>query len=195
MWAGPRGAGLQGKAVEEAGPGSLEPATLVVAGSAPPHSCLRTGPGGGGFRWALAPAQVDTTEQLKRISRMRLVHYRYKPEFAATAGIEAAAPETGKDLGAGIWHLVTPPLSPVLCPLETLLPRIPSLDSWNPVPGNPGPLGDLPVRPEPLHFDTGSLALVAPGSPLLCSLDEYCFYSPGSLSPFPCGPSFRECAP
>uniref|UniRef100_A0A8D0JFL5 Uncharacterized protein n=2 Tax=Sus scrofa TaxID=9823 RepID=A0A8D0JFL5_PIG len=26
---------------------------------------------------------------------MRLVHYRYKPEFAATAGIEAMAPETG----------------------------------------------------------------------------------------------------
>ncbi|XP_029064916.1 myelin regulatory factor isoform X2 [Monodon monoceros] len=39
--------------------------------------------------------EVDTTEQLKRISRMRLVHYRYKPEFAATAGIEAVAPETG----------------------------------------------------------------------------------------------------
>ncbi|XP_025771116.1 myelin regulatory factor [Puma concolor] len=39
--------------------------------------------------------RVDTTEQLKRISRMRLVHYRYKPEFAATAGIEATAPETG----------------------------------------------------------------------------------------------------
>ncbi|KAM9658836.1 myelin regulatory factor [Trichechus inunguis] len=39
--------------------------------------------------------EVDTTEQLKRISRMRLVHYRYKPEFAASAGIEAAAPETG----------------------------------------------------------------------------------------------------
>ncbi|CAK7309287.1 myelin regulatory factor isoform 2-T2 [Lycaon pictus] len=39
--------------------------------------------------------EVDTTEQLKRISRMRLVHYRYKPEFAATAGIEATAPETG----------------------------------------------------------------------------------------------------
>lgn len=39
--------------------------------------------------------EVDTTEQLKRISRMRLVHYRYKPEFAATAGIEAMAPETG----------------------------------------------------------------------------------------------------
>lgn len=29
---------------------------------------------------------------------MRLVHYRYKPEFAATAGIEASAPETGKAL-------------------------------------------------------------------------------------------------
>ncbi|XP_036076294.1 myelin regulatory factor isoform X11 [Rousettus aegyptiacus] len=39
--------------------------------------------------------EVNTTEQLKRISRMRLVHYRYKPEFAATAGIEEAAPETG----------------------------------------------------------------------------------------------------
>ncbi|KFO29461.1 Myelin gene regulatory factor [Fukomys damarensis] len=39
--------------------------------------------------------EVDTTEQLKRISRMRLGRYRYKPEFAASAGIEAAAPETG----------------------------------------------------------------------------------------------------
>ncbi|XP_057634017.1 myelin regulatory factor isoform X4 [Chionomys nivalis] len=39
--------------------------------------------------------EVDTTEQLKRISRMRLVHYRYKPEFAASAGIEATSPETG----------------------------------------------------------------------------------------------------
>lgn len=38
--------------------------------------------------------QVDTTEQLKRISRMRLVHYNYKPEFAATVGIDSA-PETG----------------------------------------------------------------------------------------------------
>ena len=47
---------------------------------------------------APVPVQVDTTEQLKRISRMRLVHYRYKPEFAATAGIEATAPETGRDL-------------------------------------------------------------------------------------------------
>ncbi|NXE67126.1 MYRF factor, partial [Calcarius ornatus] len=33
--------------------------------------------------------EVDTTEQLKRISRMRLVHYNYKPEFAATVGIDS----------------------------------------------------------------------------------------------------------
>ncbi|XP_076972132.1 myelin regulatory factor [Tamandua tetradactyla] len=39
--------------------------------------------------------EVDTTEQLKRISRMRLVRYRYKPEFAASAGLEATTPETG----------------------------------------------------------------------------------------------------
>ncbi|KAM6115361.1 myelin regulatory factor [Pterocles gutturalis] len=38
--------------------------------------------------------EVDTTEQLKRISRMRLVHYNYKPEFAATVGIDST-PETG----------------------------------------------------------------------------------------------------
>lgn len=38
--------------------------------------------------------QVDTTEQLKRISRMRLVHYNYKPEFAATVGIDNTS-ETG----------------------------------------------------------------------------------------------------
>ncbi|XP_034276073.1 myelin regulatory factor isoform X3 [Pantherophis guttatus] len=38
--------------------------------------------------------EVDTTEQLKRISRMRLVHYNYKPEFAATAGLENTT-ETG----------------------------------------------------------------------------------------------------
>lgn len=41
-----------------------------------------------------ALSQVDTTEQLKRISRMRLVHYNYKPEFAATVGIESTS-ETG----------------------------------------------------------------------------------------------------
>lgn len=38
--------------------------------------------------------QVDTTEQLKRISRMRLVHYNYKPEFAATVGLDNTS-ETG----------------------------------------------------------------------------------------------------
>ncbi|KAJ7406334.1 Myelin regulatory factor [Pitangus sulphuratus] len=38
--------------------------------------------------------EVDTTEQLKRISRMRLVHYNYKPEFAATVGMDNTS-ETG----------------------------------------------------------------------------------------------------
>lgn len=53
---------------------------------------------GGGFIVGSVPRQVDTTEQLKRISRMRLVHYRYKPEFAASVGIETTAPETGRDV-------------------------------------------------------------------------------------------------
>ncbi|MGH0150790.1 UNVERIFIED_CONTAM: hypothetical protein FKN15_022239 [Acipenser sinensis] len=38
--------------------------------------------------------EVDTTEQLKHISQMRLVHYQYRPEFAATVGIDTTA-ETG----------------------------------------------------------------------------------------------------
>ncbi|XP_069018514.1 myelin regulatory factor isoform X3 [Embiotoca jacksoni] len=38
--------------------------------------------------------EVDTTDNLKRISQMRLVHYQYKPEFAATVGIENTA-DTG----------------------------------------------------------------------------------------------------
>ncbi|KAK0145120.1 Myelin regulatory factor [Merluccius polli] len=38
--------------------------------------------------------EVDTTDNLKRISQMRLVHYHYKPEFAATVGIDNTA-ETG----------------------------------------------------------------------------------------------------
>ncbi|XP_059507990.1 myelin regulatory factor isoform X8 [Stegostoma tigrinum] len=38
--------------------------------------------------------EVDTTEQLRRITQMRLVQYQYKPEFAATAGIESTS-ETG----------------------------------------------------------------------------------------------------
>ncbi|CAH2326243.1 myelin regulatory factor isoform X2 [Pelobates cultripes] len=38
--------------------------------------------------------EVDTTEQLKRISQMRLVHYHYKPEFASTVGLDNAE-ETG----------------------------------------------------------------------------------------------------
>ncbi|XP_075044046.1 myelin regulatory factor isoform X4 [Mixophyes fleayi] len=38
--------------------------------------------------------EVDTTEQLKRISQMRLVQYHYKPEFASTVGLDDTA-ETG----------------------------------------------------------------------------------------------------
>uniref|UniRef100_A0AAV2L6A6 Myelin regulatory factor n=1 Tax=Knipowitschia caucasica TaxID=637954 RepID=A0AAV2L6A6_KNICA len=38
--------------------------------------------------------EVDTTDNLKRISQMRLVHYQFKPEFAATVGIDSTA-ETG----------------------------------------------------------------------------------------------------
>lgn len=38
--------------------------------------------------------EVDTTDNLKRISQMRLVHYQYKPEFAASVGIENTA-DTG----------------------------------------------------------------------------------------------------
>ncbi|XP_062246655.1 myelin regulatory factor isoform X2 [Platichthys flesus] len=38
--------------------------------------------------------EVDTTGNLKRISQMRLVHYQFKPEFAASVGIETTA-ETG----------------------------------------------------------------------------------------------------
>lgn len=51
---------------------------------------------------------------------MRLVHYRYKPEFAATAGIEATAPETGRDrparTGAGVQDPATSvPSHPAHC--------------------------------------------------------------------------------
>lgn len=38
--------------------------------------------------------EVDTTEQLKRISQMRLVQYHYKPEFASTVGLDDSS-ETG----------------------------------------------------------------------------------------------------
>ncbi|XP_031420495.1 myelin regulatory factor isoform X3 [Clupea harengus] len=38
--------------------------------------------------------EVDTTDNLKRISMMRLVHYQFKPEFAASVGIEDTA-DTG----------------------------------------------------------------------------------------------------
>ncbi|KAL0968851.1 hypothetical protein UPYG_G00272690 [Umbra pygmaea] len=38
--------------------------------------------------------EVDTTDNLKRISQMRLVHYQYKPEFASSVGIDISQ-ETG----------------------------------------------------------------------------------------------------
>nr|XP_046196264.1 myelin regulatory factor-like isoform X1 [Oncorhynchus gorbuscha] len=38
--------------------------------------------------------EVNTTDNLKRISQMRLVHYQYKPEFASSMGIDSS-PETG----------------------------------------------------------------------------------------------------
>ncbi|XP_007885633.2 myelin regulatory factor [Callorhinchus milii] len=38
--------------------------------------------------------EVDTTEQLRRITQMRLVQYQYKPEFASSVGLEDTA-ETG----------------------------------------------------------------------------------------------------
>ncbi|OCT81824.1 hypothetical protein XELAEV_18024331mg [Xenopus laevis] len=44
--------------------------------------------------------EVDTTEQLKRISQMRLVHYHYKPEFASTVGLDENAAETGHHSGS-----------------------------------------------------------------------------------------------
>lgn len=63
-------------------------------------------------------SQVDTTEQLKRISRMRLVHYNYKPEFAATVGIENTS-ETGT--GPASHHgdlLVSAALDLAFCNLQ-----------------------------------------------------------------------------
>ena len=39
---------------------------------------------------------MDTTDNLKRISQMRLVQFQYKPEFAATVGIETTK-QTGND--------------------------------------------------------------------------------------------------
>ncbi|XP_064878264.1 LOW QUALITY PROTEIN: myelin regulatory factor [Oncorhynchus nerka] len=38
--------------------------------------------------------EVNTTDNLKRISQIRLVHYQYKPEFASSMGIDSS-PETG----------------------------------------------------------------------------------------------------
>ena len=102
----------RGRKRGEAGPGSLDPG-IPIARSPLPAAALGLPPSwalvllwtsweGRGTVLGVAPMQVDTTEQLKRISRMRLVRYRYKPEFAATAGIEASAPETGKGWGRSL---------------------------------------------------------------------------------------------
>ena len=98
---------------------------------------------------------------------MRLVHYRYKPEFAATAGIEAAAPETGKDLAAGSWHLVTPPLS---------------LSSGNSASKNP-----FPRLTEPRPWDSwpsGRRAL-SPGAPCTLTLEVWHLWSRDPCSSVP----------
>lgn len=82
---------------------------------------------------------------------MRLVHYRYKPEFAATAGIEATAPETGRDrparTGAGVQDPATSvPSHPAHCPspLETPLPGTPPPDSLEFLPRESFPLETRP---------------------------------------------------
>lgn len=75
-----------------------EPRVLLATSPKYPHSPRHARSG----RWLVlfsrvvpvVSAQVNTTDNLKRISQMRLVHYQYKPEFAATVGIESTA-ETG----------------------------------------------------------------------------------------------------
>lgn len=69
-------------------------------------------------------SQVDTTEQLKRISRMRLVHYNYKPEFAATVGIDNTS-ETGTDPVSHRGDLASAVLDVAFCNLQRLLFVVP----------------------------------------------------------------------
>lgn len=44
----------------------------------------------------LLSRQVDSEQQLKRITQMRLVEFDYKPEFASTVGIDHTH-QTGND--------------------------------------------------------------------------------------------------
>lgn len=87
-------------------------------------------------------SQVDTTEQLKRISRMRLVHYNYKPEFAATVGIDNTS-ETGRgpalhrgDLRVSpqrrTWRLATWSRILIMVPRGTVLPFLAAVPSSAP---------------------------------------------------------------
>lgn len=72
---------------------------------------------------------------------MRLVHYRYKPEFAASAGIEATAPETGRDatvlklwpvfLSPGTCFQKSPALTLELHPLKSRPLGVLPLCYWN----------------------------------------------------------------
>lgn len=109
-------------------------------------------------------------EQLKRISRMRLVHYRYKPEFAASAGIEAtAAPETGRDrparMGLGSGNPVTSALgnpAPVLW--QFCVPVFWKPYSQEPLPltsGTPPP--GIPPSRSPAPQPPGKRASPGPG--------------------------------
>uniref|UniRef100_A0A8C3ABR5 Myelin regulatory factor n=1 Tax=Cyclopterus lumpus TaxID=8103 RepID=A0A8C3ABR5_CYCLU len=63
--------------------------------------------------------EVNTTDNLKRISQMRLVHYQYKPEFAASVGIERT-PETGNNFINNAIKCL-PPSSPFLYTLYFML--------------------------------------------------------------------------
>ncbi|KAG7262660.1 hypothetical protein CRUP_012539 [Coryphaenoides rupestris] len=71
--------------------------------------------------------EVDTTDNLKHISQMRLVHYHFKPEFAASVGIENTA-QTG--LIAQEVQQILPEAE--LCKLtDNLETRIDELERWS----------------------------------------------------------------
>lgn len=178
------GAGLQEKAWRRLGPGSLDPATLVVAGSTPSTLLPPDGPRREGF--SLGPGYRAGGHH--RAAEEDFAHaagaLQVQAGVCATAGTKLRRQKRGKDLGAGIWHLVTPPLS--LSPGNSAS-KNPS-SPRNPASGIPGPLRRPALSPEPLHFDIEVWALGGPGIPALCSLDESCLYSPGISVPFPLWP-------
>lgn len=107
---------------------------------------------------------------------MRLVHYRYKPEFAATAGIEASAPETGKALRLESGDPGTLPHLLVMLrgSSRNLHPGTPP----GTLPWTPG----IPLSPGASGLDTGSRGVV-PGDPHPSALDEPCLHPPGVPAP------------